>query len=92
MLVKVLGKCWRLRFVPNLKNRGDIDPPEKARKEIRIGSELRGELRLDTILHELTHAAGWLAREECVGQFATDAARVLWRLGYRDTNESDSDE
>lgn len=87
MLVTILGKRWRLRFAPNLKNRGDIDPPGVPDKEIRIGSDLRGELRLDTILHEFTHGGFPNIDEATVDQFATDVARGLWRLGYRNTNE-----
>jgi hypothetical protein len=85
MRVNVLGKRWRLRFVPNLgANRGDCDPPDRKRKEIRVESGLRGEERLEVVIHELVHAAGWHIDEGFVERFAEDAARVLWRLGYRD--------
>jgi hypothetical protein len=84
MRVKILSKLWNLRFAPNLANRGDCDAPTARGKEIRVSSGLRGEERLEVVLHELVHAAGWHIAEEFVGQFAHDAARVLWRLGYRD--------
>jgi hypothetical protein len=85
MRVKILNKLWNLRFAPNLANRGDCDPPTAPGKEIRISSRLRGEESLEVVLHELVHAAGWHIAEEFVGQFAHDAARALWRLGYRET-------
>jgi len=83
MRVRILGKHWHLRFAPNLANRGDCDPPDRPGKEIRISSTLRGEERLEVLLHEMLHAAGWHIDEEFVEQFAGDAARVLWRLNYR---------
>jgi hypothetical protein len=84
MRVKILSKLWNLRFAPNLGNRGDCDPPTARGKEIRVSSSLRDEERLEVLLHELVHAAGWHIDEEFVGQFAHDVARTLWRLGYRD--------
>ena len=85
--VKILDKLWRLRFAPNMANRGDCDPPSLPGKEIRILSSLRGEERLEVLLHELVHAAGWHIDEGFVAQFAADAARALWRLGYRNKDE-----
>jgi len=87
MKVKVLGKLWQLRFAPNMVNPGDCDPPSKRGKEIRVSSSLRGEERLEVLIHELVHAAGWHIDETFVEQFAKDAARALWRVGYRDGDE-----
>ena len=87
MRVKILGKFWRLRFAPNMASRGDCDPPDKRGKEIRIASSLRGEEKLEVLIHEMVHAAGWHIDEEFVDRFAKDAARALWRLGYRETGE-----
>jgi hypothetical protein len=84
MRVNILGKVWNLRFAPNMANRGDCDPPTTRGKEIRILSSLRGEERLEILLHELIHAGGWHIDEEFVAGFARDAARALWRLGYRE--------
>jgi hypothetical protein len=83
MRVKVLGKVWTLRTVPRLAARGDCDAPTDRRKEIRIRAGLRGEERLEVLLHELLHAAGWHLDEPFVEQFSADAARALRRLGYR---------
>jgi len=87
MRIKVLGKLWQLRFAPNMANRGDCDQPDQRGKEIRISSSLRGEQRLEVLIHEMVHAAGWHIDETFVARFAKDAARALWRLGYRNRNE-----
>jgi len=84
MRIRVLNRTWNLRFAPNLANRGDCDPPGKPGKEIRVSSALRGEERLEVVVHELVHAAGWHIDEGFAERFAGDVARVLWRLGYRD--------
>jgi hypothetical protein len=84
MRLTILGKRWNLRFARNLKNRGDCDPPAAPGKEIRVESSLRDEERLEVLIHELAHAGMWNLDEEFVDQFARDAARALWRLGYRE--------
>ena len=82
--VVVAGKRWRLRFVPSLAARGECDPPSTTGKELRIRTALAGEELLEVLLHELLHAAGWPLDEAFVAGFAADAARVLWKLGYRE--------
>jgi len=63
---------------------GRCDPPDKPNKTITINSRLRGEELLDTIIHEVLHAASWDVLDEgFVEQTATDLARILWKLGYR---------
>ena len=84
MRITILGKRWNLRFAPNMGDRGDCDPPTATNKEIRIASSLRCEERLEVLIHEMVHAAGWHIDETFVEQFACDVARVLWRLGYRE--------
>lgn len=86
--IKILGRIWRLRFVPNLSTSGDCDSPATPSKEIRIWQGLRGQDRLDTIIHECLHAAHWSIDEAFVAQFATDLARILWQLGYREEEGS----
>lgn len=85
--LKILGKVWRLRFAPNMANRGDCDPPTQPGKEIRISSALQGEERLEVLIHEMVHAAGWHIDETFVECFARDTARNLWRLNYRRSDE-----
>ncbi len=83
----ILGRRWRLRFAPNMGNRGECDPPDQPGKEIRISSSLDGEERLEVLIHELLHAAGWHIDETFVERFARDVARTLWRLNYRSGND-----
>lgn len=91
MLVTIGGKRWRLVFegTPRDAN-GACEHPDKVGKKIRIRRTLRGELRLETIIHEVLHAADWTKDEEWVGQIATDLARILTRLGYTDGNQSNA--
>ena len=83
MQVKILGKVWRLKFLPITSVRGDCDPPNKRGKLIRISTSLVGEERLEVLVHEMLHAAGWHIDEEFVRRFSEDVARELWKLGYR---------
>lgn len=82
-----MGKHWNLRFVPTLGKRklADCDPPTRPGKEIRIAAGLKDQERLEAIAHEITHASNWSLDEAHVTQFARDLARVLWKLGYRQT-------
>lgn len=82
MKVTILGKPYDLRFVSRLKNRGDCSDPSHPPRAIRILSSLRGEERLEVLLHEMLHAAGWHIDEGFVEQFARDAAKVLTKLGH----------
>lgn len=82
MQITVSNRRWNLRFVRTKAYDGECDPPDKANKEIRIADRLKGEAKLDCVLHEMLHAAGWPLDEKFVEQFATDAARVLTKLGY----------
>ena len=84
--ITILGKRWLLRFTANLKARGDCDGPHVRNKQIRVRSDLKGEERLEVILHEIIHAAFWFLDEEYVHHVAKDIARVLYRrLGYRES-------
>lgn len=82
--VKIRGKRYRLRFAdlpPELD--GDCDNPATKGKAIRINRKLRGLEQLDTIIHELLHAAFWDLDEQAILEAGTDVAKALWRLGYR---------
>ena len=85
MKVKVNGKVWHLEFTYALPKDADgiCDAPDEPSKRIRIRKSLTGEAELDTVIHELMHAAHWQLSEEAVNDTARDIARVLWRLGYR---------
>ncbi len=83
MKIKLHGKIWEYREVPNLGGRGDIDPPHQEGKQVRILSNLDGEEELEVILHELLHGCAWILTEDWVETTAEDIAKILWRLGYR---------
>lgn len=89
MKVTIRGKSWDFRFVKRLAKDtlGHCDHPEKQAKTIRVLNSLKGEERLDTVIHEALHAAHWDLAEDAVNQTATDLAKLLWRLGYRRAGE-----
>ena len=64
----------------NLGNaRGSCDPPTKPNKEIKILSSLKGQEKLEVMLHEILHAALWDLDEQAIEETAADAARALWK-------------
>lgn len=103
MHLNILGKRWRVMFVPphkltkylprpfrfnHLKD-GDCDPPHVTSKTIRISNQLEGIALLEALLHESTHAGDPSKSEEWVTQFANAQARLLWRCGFRRTTDED---
>ena len=89
--VKIRGKYWWLKFVTAKETHGHLgecDHPTVSEKSIRIRKTLKGENRLDTIIHELLHAGQWDLNEEAVEELASDIARVLTALGYREGCEA----
>ena len=90
--VTLAGTKWLLRFtrlrgmaagwayVPDARN-------PKLDRKILIDERLRGRSKLETIIHECLHVcpAGPAIDESHVTESARDIARVLWALGYRDT-------
>jgi hypothetical protein len=89
MHVTILGKRYKVRFTWLKENAGDCDDPTRPRKEIRICTGLGEQKELETVLHEVLHAADWHKTEEWVEQVARDQTRLLWRLGYRKTKLDD---
>lgn len=83
------GKRWKYRVTRPMKKRGEAD---SVRKEVRISGDMKGEKLLDTIIHEALHVGCWDLDEEVVEEVATDIARLLWRLGYRNLNDIVVDE
>jgi hypothetical protein len=83
MKVRIMGKCWNLRFTPLWSVRGQCFSPTTKWKEIQVDSRLRGEERLEILLHETLHAACWWLDEEHVSELARDQAKILFKLGYR---------
>lgn len=71
---------WTLRFKRSITHEGvacdGLCVYEK--KEIWIRSDLKGQDLVDTVAHEVMHAAGWNLHETFVGQTATDIAAALY--------------
>lgn len=85
MRVRILGKYWSIRRVPYLgKNHGDCQHPNATEKEIRILSGLRGDQLMETVIHEVLHAANWHLDEEFVTEFAHDVTKILKRKSLWD--------
>jgi hypothetical protein len=79
--VTIRGTRWVLRFVPNLgQDAGQCDYGDKV---IRIALGQTPKDELDTVVHELLHAAYPDLDEPAVHQTAEGISGVLWRLGYR---------
>lgn len=81
MKAKIRGKVWsilRRRISPKLRGDCNIET-----REIRISSSLNGEEELEVTLHETLHAAFWDLDEHAVEAAATDAAAILWKMGWR---------
>lgn len=87
MNVTIRGKRWTLVFTEDLPTDVDglCDQPTTKGKQIRIRASLQGERRLEVILHELEHAADWDKDEEAVCEIARERAKILTRLGYKET-------
>jgi hypothetical protein len=80
-ILKIRGQKWRLRFVPFLGNaEGVCDKPERT---IRIALGKSEQDTLDSIIHEILHAAMWDLDEEAVLTTANAISEALWKLGYR---------
>lgn len=87
MQLVLAGKRWIYRrvagLIKSLKCRGECDPPNKKKKEIRIDASLSGEEELEVNLHEMLHAIDWTKDETWIEQSASELARALTKLGYR---------
>jgi hypothetical protein len=83
------GRRYKLHFPKELEERahGWCYAPDAPAKEIQIKKGLRGERLLDSLIHEMLHAAAWDMSEEWVEKTASEIARVLHRLGYRDGHQ-----
>ena len=68
---------------PSIDELGRCEHPGAKHKAIHLDPDLDGRLAMDTAIHEALHACFWWLSEEVVEKVATDIARFLWRLGYR---------
>lgn len=84
MIITILGKRWKLKRPRSLQGgeMGYCQAPDTPDKSIGVLASLRGEQELETLLHEMLHAADWHKDEEWIERVAADIARALTRLGY----------
>jgi hypothetical protein len=90
--ITILGKRYRLRFIDGRKlpfDYAQCDEQKAIAKEIRIRQELQRKPRdlVETVIHELLHAADWHLSESFVDATARDIERVLHRLGFGKVTE-----
>ena len=85
MQVRVRGHKWELVFMERLPSgaAGECDDVSTPRKAIWIATQQKPIDILDTVIHELLHAALPDLCEETVLETATDIAKVLSRLGAK---------
>lgn len=81
----IAGKRWTVRLKRSITHNGvpcdGLCVYEKS--ELWIRSGLKGQELVDTVAHEVMHAAGWNLHEEFVGQTATDIAAALYHDAIR---------
>ena len=87
--VTIDGKRWLLRFT---KLKGDAAGwtffDNAKRPRILIDENLKGTARLETILHEILHAAlGPSISEEAITEAAKVQRRVLTMLGFKEVTD-----
>ena len=85
MQVRVRGHKWELVFMERLPSgaAGECDDVSTPRKAIWIATQQRSVDILDTVIHELLHAALPDLCEETILETATDLAKILTRLGAK---------
>lgn len=79
--IRILRRTWRLVFAERMQEAygvfGDCDAPSQRSKAIRVDPSQTDSELLDTILHEMLHAAFPWMNEDHVTRFATDQARAI---------------
>lgn len=82
MRFRIRGKYYTLRYGrPMPKSDAHCD---YTSREIVVSPRVQGEHKMDCLIHELLHAAFPDLNEDAINTTASDVARLLWRLGYRD--------
>jgi hypothetical protein len=84
--VKVNGRVWRVVLAPATsmgRDWGRCDHPPGRHPTIQIRRSLKGVNLLDTVVHELLHAALPQLDEETVDTTARSIAKGLHALQYR---------
>ena len=83
---KINGRLWRVVLTPARdmgKDWGRCDHPPGRHPTIQVRRSLKGVNLLDTIVHEVLHAARPELDEQAVDTTARCIAKALHALGYR---------
>lgn len=83
LFITIMGKRWGFRFVRRCHNpayEGECDPPYVKGKEIRIRRGMTLQEEVETVIHEVMHAADWYKDEDWVRPASHDLAKILFRL------------
>lgn len=80
----IAGQRWRWRYKAMRNHHGQCD---YTNREIFIDTAQAGRPRLDSEIHEALHALQPFATEEHTAEAAKTLAEILWRLGYRLTEQ-----
>ncbi len=87
----MLGRIWEFKFGNPGKKLWGFCEYDKPNKRIIIDKTLTGKKKLEIIIHELLHAADLHKDESWIEETARDLSHILWRLNYRNLNESNDE-
>lgn len=89
MKFKLRGEDWSVKWCGRLRKLwGYCDHEENF---IKVSKKATGVTKLDTIIHEALHGAFPDIKEEAVNEVGSDIAALLWKLGYRETDNVETD-
>jgi len=82
----IAGQRWTLKLVRSITHDGVACDGlcNYEKREIRVRRDLEGQELIDTVTHEVMHAAGWNLHETFVAQTATDIAAALYHPDLRE--------
>lgn len=83
MRVKIYSRVWRIMNVPDDDMDNDWGDCTSSDHLIRINEQIKNRRRLDTIVHELTHAIFPNLAHKKVYEIARIVSEVLWKDGWR---------
>lgn len=91
MRISLMEKYYELIFRRKVdrKNKmyGLCHAPWRRAKKIIIKDNMSERRELETLIHEMLHACDFTKSEEWVEQAGKDIATVLWKLGWRKSDE-----
>ena len=88
--ITIHGEQWKLILCRSITHRGVKCDGLciYTKREIRVDRNLKGRELVETVLHEMHHAAGWHVSEEAVAQLAKEQSLALEKVkGATDAKE-----